>query len=278
MCAVDKGGNARQRAIRAGKAKQEGPQTNATVNPVVAPPTPSKHWSRKFAGPIFVAVSNFVVTIFMARGYLDWIPDWALALSWFACLVYWLWAVGVARSLYTAHRKLSTIAVLLLAIFAALVVKYRMPLWGLVHPSKDAPYVAPTGHSAVLVEGNVNPTHLHCYQLPEDKQIACLCPRPLDYALGAMPTPPDNNYATLVDIKAKNDLMYRIQLFARSPIHPGGKLEAIPHGAGEAAIGVETWQIDLNTLGVRSSAPEEEFKVEVRSSEGLRLKCINQIN
>ncbi|MFY9560138.1 MAG: hypothetical protein WAQ52_07885 [Terriglobales bacterium] len=275
---MGKGGNSHQRSIQATKEKRAGAQQTSTPAITQSDPPPSnKPWWRRFAGQILAAVSSFILTILMDRGYLSWIPDWTLAPVWLACLCYWLWAAGHVRTTYRARPRLSLTAILLLAIVLAVGVKYRAPLWAKVHPSKDAPYVAPDGHRALRIEGNANPTHLHCYDLPESKQIECLCPRPVDYTLKALDTPPDNNFSTEVDIKTEKDPMYRLQLFARTPIHPG-KLEAFPYGEDKAAIGVGIFQIDPSSLMVQSTAPEQEFRLEVHSSEGLRLKCINQIN
>jgi len=71
--------------------------------------------------------------------------------------------------------------------------------------------------------------------------------------------------------------MYRVQLFGRAPLYPG-KIEAFPYGEGKAGIAVTEMEFDPYTLLLQSSAPQREFKLEIKSSEGLRLKCINQIN
>lgn len=144
-------------------------------------------------------------------------------------------------------------------------------------PPQDAPYLPPSSHKAIKVDGQIKPTPQACIGLSEEKEIECLCPRPVDYILNALPTPPDDNYATQVDIKAASEALYRVQLFGRTQMH-SGTLEAFPYGDGKAATGVVEMDYDRYTLLVQSSAAQQEFKLEVRSSEGLRLKCINQIN
>ncbi len=275
---MGKGGNAHQRAIQDSKNKREGGQAPPVSEKDLGALPEKKSRFRTIAGPLFATVSTTVFTIFLERGYLSWIPDWFLAIAWLACAFYWAWAQGYLRTQYQSHRKLVIAAVLLLVAISSLGVKYRAPLWEKVHPPKEAAYVAPEGHRAVRVEGNVNPSYLHCYDLPDDKQIECLCSRPVDYTLSALATPPYNNFSTLVDIKAGKESMYRIQLFARTPIHPAGTLEALPYGASKAAIAIGSFEADPNTLLLQSTAPEQEFKIELHSSEGIRLKCINQIN
>lgn len=122
------------------------------------------------------------------------------------------------------------------------------------------------------------PSNQLCTGLSEQNEIQCLCPRPLEFSMKYLPAPNDNNYATEVIITAGKEPMYRVRLFARSQIHPGGELWASPYGKDKAALFLGVMGYDLYSIIVRSSAPEQEFKLELHSAEGLRIKCINQQN
>jgi hypothetical protein len=237
---------------------------------------PGKRGWRRFGWPVLATGTNFVLTIVVAKGYLQGIPDLFLAMTWIGCAVFWVVAEGHAPRLYRRYPVRSTVLVVICVVVFSCAWKYRLHWPGLLYQSKDAPYVPPSSHRAIRVDGQVKPTPQACMGLSEEKEIECLCPRPVDYVLNALPTPPDNNYATQVDIKAGRDPMYRVQLFGRTQMY-SGKIGAFPHEK-EAAISVAEMDYDRYTLLIQSSSPQQEFKLEVRSSEGLRLKCINQIN
>jgi len=109
----------------------------------------------------------------------------------------------------------------------------------------------------------------------------CLCPHPLKYSLKPLPTPSDDNYATEITIKAKNSVspMYHIRLFARTQIQVGPELSASPYGKDQGAgiaRGVMTY--DPYSITLQSSHPEQEFKTELHSAEGLGIICVEQEN
>jgi len=108
--------------------------------------------------------------------------------------------------------------------------------------------------------------------------MQCLYPSPVAFSLKSLAAPNDNNYATEVTVGAVKDPMYRVRLFARSQIHPSGELRASPYGKDKAALFTGILGYDLYSIVLRSSSPEEEFRLELHSAEGLRLKCVNQEN
>jgi hypothetical protein len=245
------------------------------VTPIATVPL-EKHGWRRFGGAVLATGSNLVVTLLVDRGYLRWIPDWALAVAWILCACYWAVAEGHINTLYKKHRRWSQVIALMAIVVVVLSVVYRKEWIGHAYHSKDAPYIPPTDHKAVRFDGQVRPTPKECAGLQDEKEIECLCPRPLDYTLSGLPTPKDNNYATQVEIKAKREAMYRVQLFTRGAVS-SGRIQAFPH-KDDAGVAVVEMAFDPYTLVAQSSAPQDKFLLEVLSSEGLRLKCINQIN
>ena len=234
---------------------------------------------RRYGWRVLATGSSFVVTILVAKGYWEWIPDWTLAPIWLACLIYWAWAEGHVRAMSKNYPILSCCAVFVLLVVSLLAVFYRSRLLVLVYPSKDAKYI-PSTNKLARFDGNMNQfvTPSQCNGLPDDKERECLCPRPLDYKLTALPTPSDNNYATLLNVRAGRDDMYRIAIFGRTPMCSGKILEAIPNGPPKGSLAVMEMEVDRYALGLTSSGPEREFDLEIKTSEGLRIKCVNQIN
>jgi hypothetical protein len=255
------------------KNHPEVPRPPATTKQM---PSPERLLWKRFGGPVLATGSSLVLTLVIERGYLGWIPDWALGPIWMACVLYWALAEGHLTKLYKKYPRLIVSLVAMVLIISALVLEYHQFLIGMIYRSKDARYVPPSGHKAVRFDGQIRPTPQACAGLSDEKEIACLCPRPVEYSLFALPTPTDNNYATQVEMNAGKESMYRVQLFTRTPVH-AGKIEASPH-KDDAGMAVVEMTFDPYTLLVQSSAPQQQFKLEVRSSEGLRLKCINQIN
>jgi hypothetical protein len=152
------------------------------------------------------------------------------------------------------------------------------------HPSappqvaSDPPYVQPKGPGVRMDVHVPVASSLLCQGLSAEKEIECLCPRPLPYKLRSLPAPSDNNYATEVDIAASREPIYRLRIFARTQVRSGGEFVVSPYGDGKSASAVGGMDYDPYSLIAQSSAPQREYKIEVHSSEGLRLKCINQEN
>jgi hypothetical protein len=154
---------------------------------------------------------------------------------------------------------------------------------GIIHPKSDPPppdpkYPAPKG-PLVRMEGQVEQASISmCQGMSEAERIACLCPSPLQYSLRALDPPNDNNYSTEIDIRKSNRPFYRLRIFARTTMEARyGYSLAPPIGEhSSAALGIMTY--DPFSLTLTSSAPEDEFKIQVHTAEGLRLWCVNQEN
>jgi hypothetical protein len=144
-------------------------------------------------------------------------------------------------------------------------------------PPPDIKYPPPKGPLQKIEGTRETPSTEMCVGLPDADQIKCLCPRPLKYALTALPAPSDNNYATKLDIRAVREPIYKLRIFSRTVLS-SGKLEAFPYGEGQAAIVVEEFDYDRYSLIVQSTRPENRFIINVESAQGLRLKCIDQEN
>lgn len=141
----------------------------------------------------------------------------------------------------------------------------------------DPLYAAPTG-PLVRFDGSAVPASLSmCQGMPDAAQIDCLCPSPLDYSLKALPTPRDNNYSTEIDIKKVDRPIYRLRIFSRTFFGSHGAFQLFPPMNHSSAFLGEL-EYDRYSYILSSTAPEDEFKLEVHTSEGLRLKCINQDN
>ena len=200
----------------------------------------------------------------------------------FVCIVsaFWIWEYPLRF-----HRalRLSTILIATL-IYLGLVGKQMVGEFRREHPevakriSHDPPFVAPKGPGIRVEMGAPLPSNELCRGLSEEAEMQCLCPSPVEFSLKSQAAPNDNNYSTEVTVTAVKDPMYRVRLFARSPIHPSGELGASPYGKDKAALFTGILGYDFYSVILRSSSPEQEFKLVLHSSEGLRLKCVNQEN
>jgi hypothetical protein len=240
--------------------------------------------------PVSSFISQIAITLSGVKGWLNKVPNLVVVVIWlasFAPITYWgfthkriatlrLWI----RDKRATNPKITIVSVIvsgisLVAIFASA----AYLVIGQALTSKDAKYVRPS-NKLVRFEGNVNQfaTPPQCAGLPEDKERECLCPRSLDYTLTALPTPNDNNYSTLLSIKAGSEDMYRVAIYGRTPMHSGKILEGLPNGPPKGSLVVTELAFDLYAMGLTSIGPEREFRMEIHTSEGLRLKCVNQIN
>jgi len=139
-------------------------------------------------------------------------------------------------------------------------------------------YPAPNG-PGIRFEGTAEtPSSAMCSGMADEDQIKCLCPSPLDYALNPLPAPKDSNYSTEIVIKKVDRPMYRVRIFSRAQIDSTGPLVEYPPVNSHSGLSFGKFDYDPFTLVMNSSAPEDEFKLDVHTSEGLRLKCINQDN
>ena len=154
------------------------------------------------------------------------------------------------------------------------------------HPKREAtefappdPKYPPSQNPLVRMEGTAVPaSNQMCTGLQGDDRIKCLCPDPMKYTLSALPTPSDNNYATELQVKKGKRPFYHLRAFARTMIDVRHGWNIVPplEGHGSAALGV--FDYDPYTFTLTSTYPLDQFNIEVRSAEGLRLYCINEIN
>jgi hypothetical protein len=147
----------------------------------------------------------------------------------------------------------------------------------LINPFQEPEYLRPKGPGIRVDIKAPVASGLLCQGLSQHDENQCLCPRPLPYELKALAQPSNDNYATEVTITAKREPIYRLRIFGRTQMR-SGRISASPYGDGEAAVGVLEMDYDPFSLVMNSSAPQQELKVEVHTSEGLRIKCINQEN
>jgi hypothetical protein len=174
-------------------------------------------------------------------------------------------------------------ATVLVIIVSLIGVPQLMTQWKSEHPAQstsapDVQYPLPPQGRLQRVEASLEvPSSQLCVGMSDTAQINCLCPRPLKYNLTALPTPNDNNYATKVEIHSVREPIYKLRIFSRTVVS-SGPISALPYGQGQAAVGVEEFAYDRLSLVMQSSKPETEYTIEIHSSEGLRLKCINQVN
>ena len=122
------------------------------------------------------------------------------------------------------------------------------------------------------------PSEQMCQGMSDEQRISCLCPRPVTYTMTPGPTPPDNNYSTMLTITTPREGMHKARVFLRSMMSDVNMISASPFGQGEAAIGTLHADYDKISFLVQSSAPERNFVVAVSTSESLRVICINQEN
>jgi len=176
-------------------------------------------------------------------------------------------------------RKRIAFGATFLACVAVLAVLTMWPsLMSLFAASQDVKYVPPKGR-LIAMQGNVPvPSSQMCTGLPEAQEIQCLCPRPLKYELAALSPPSDTNFSTELTIHAVREPMYRLRVFARTAIVFTGPLFASPHDEDRTATVVQRMDYDPYSIVIRSSAPQELFKIELHTPEGLRIKCVNQEN
>ena len=222
-------------------------------------------------------------------------PNWGLILTFWGTFTGW---VGLGYALSEHHPKASaglyTIAIFQLSLAFWLWSKWKKPIrtvpiiafisiclllgyrW-LINPFQEPKYSHPKGPAMRADVTAPTPSRLLCQGLSEEAETQCLCPRSLPYELTALAPPSDDNYATQMTITAKREPMYRLRIFARTQMR-SGKISASPYSEGKAALSVMEMDYDPYSLVMNSSAPQNEFTLEVHSAEGLRLKCINQDN
>ncbi len=146
-------------------------------------------------------------------------------------------------------------------------------------PSAEPKYPPPKGPGVREDFQAVPPSNQMCLGLAGQERINCLCPNPLRYSLKALPAPSDNNYSTEVNVKAATVPFYRIRVFARTQMNARyGYTTVPPFKNGNFAAFLGTFDYDPYSFVFNVTKPVREFKIEVHSSEGLRLYCVNEIN
>lgn len=126
-----------------------------------------------------------------------------------------------------------------------------------------------------LASGILCPT-----SMPDQDRISCLCPNLVPYRLEALPTPPSDNYATLLTLDGPRQPIYKVRLFFRDVfshsevVYPTSEMAKMYH----FSFGQVSMDYDRYSLVVQSTAPQQSFKLKMFSSTGLRVICANQIN
>lgn len=139
-------------------------------------------------------------------------------------------------------------------------------------------YIPPKGPLVRFDGGPFMPSQFMCLGLSDEARFACLCPRPLAFTVEPMPAPKDDNYENLLTINEKCDPMYRVRVFLRDMFSNLNLLETYPFGVGETGAATMHEDADRYSFEINSSAPQSRFKVAIKSSRGLRVICVNQIN
>jgi len=141
----------------------------------------------------------------------------------------------------------------------------------------DTSYTPPKG-PGIRVEGHIPiPSSQLCVGLSEADELGCLCPRPLKYSLKSLNAPTDNNYATELTVDAVREPIYRLRVFTRTFISYGALTETSPH-AKDAASFLVMMESDKYSFIMHSSGPQNRYRAELHTAEGLRIKCVNQEN
>ena len=267
--------------------------TNAPVKPVNSPVQPTRPSPTLWKELKKLAKMAAPYGLLLAALTMVQIGEFALAeLLLIVCFVIFYmqvnsWEIAHGNTRQVLRWFAKTFGLIVVLFFAA--VAYRIKggrAWSnLIVPRKTTvsvpTYQQPKG-PAIHVTGTAEtPSMQMCQEVKgEEEQIKCLCPRPLEYTLKALPAPSDDNYSTEVDIKAKAgaDPIYHLRIFARTQIHPGKIFETLPFGSGKAASGVGVLTYHPYSLVLQSSSPQREYRIELHSAEGLGIKCINQEN
>lgn len=144
----------------------------------------------------------------------------------------------------------------------------------------DPKYPVP-GNKLLRFDGQVEPPSSQmCLGLADAERIACLCPRPATYSLEPLATPSTDNYAAMLSVSSMIEPMNKIRVFLRAPFsmatttYPTEEMGK----SGHFSILHGFMDYDRSSFFVQSSAPQELFKIEVRSSMGPRVICVNQEN
>jgi hypothetical protein len=157
-------------------------------------------------------------------------------------------------------------------LFVAYATFLQKPQTALVYPAPRGPLIKVERHLPT-------PSSEMCQGLSDELQIQCLCPRPLDYTLKALPAPEDNNYATEITITKPPEQFQNIRVFLRAMISFADVIEIVP--SDKEAKSVTTlgrMEYDRFSFVMGSSAPKISYRVAVHSSEQMNLKCVNQEN
>jgi hypothetical protein len=180
-----------------------------------------------------------------------------------------LWYLGVRMNRSREH--ILTPEAIASAVVARLKTKPKPPPPDPIYPSSNG--------NGVRMEGIVvPPSNQMCQGMSDEDQITCLCPSPLVYTLRPLTPPPDNNYATEIDIKQVDRPIYRLRVFARTMIDARHEYVPDPPNDAHSASSLGIFDYDPFSFVISATAPKKGFNVIVHSSEGLRLKCINQDN
>jgi len=130
---------------------------------------------------------------------------------------------------------------------------------------------------SVIAPATMIPSGLMCTGLTGDSETKCLCPNSLQFGLSSLPESPEHNFSTNIDIRRSVRPMYRIRIFSAHDLESVGGIVTIPNEGNSLNV-IGRLDEDPASVTLSSSAPKDEFKLNVETAQALRLKCVNQEN
>ena len=142
-------------------------------------------------------------------------------------------------------------------------------------PRVNAASSSPKAQNSILKTAIVIPLNRACGQLTGDAETKCLCPAPLQFAVSSQSESVKHSFSADIDIKKAASPMHRVRIFSYGELVSINGLLGIPNDS-ESLNFTERMESDPYSVILSSSAPKDEFKLNVSTTEKLQLKCINQ--
>lgn len=108
-----------------------------------------------------------------------------------------------------------------------------------------------------------------------DEERSCICPSPLNYTMNSLSGRAPGTFETEVDMKKSDRPIYKVRIVSLVELIDTNEFSTLPAGGKSMDI-VEKADYDPFNLIISSSAPKDEFKLKVMTSEALKIKCVNQ--
>ena len=142
-------------------------------------------------------------------------------------------------------------------------------------PRVNAASSSPKAQNSILKTAIVIPLNRACGQLTGDAETKGLCPAPLQFAVSSQSESVKHSFSADIDIKKAASPMHRVRIFSYGELVSINGLLGIPNDS-ESLNFTERMESDPYSVILSSSAPKDEFKLNVSTTEKLQLKCINQ--